>query len=226
MKRLEVIAYLALALALVALSNTPTAVQGQRELDLLTIAVLQEFEKLDVDYFIIAGTLLGAHQIGRIQLHDYDTDVHVHYDSIDRIRRHDWAAVGLLVYEGFGGFRFKQGVFSQLRMDALVQRPCEEDQKLHFVWRHLDKMYPKAVLPVDWVYPVSRLNVRFFKARAPRKTARVLKRMYGNFTLDPPNGLGERVKSFWERQLWTRLIPLASLLSHDTLRTQDEKTIL
>ena len=226
MARLGAIACLALAFALVMLSSAPTAVQEQGELDLLTIAVLREFEKLDVDYFIIGGTLLGAHQIGRIQLYDYDTDVHVHHDSIDRIRRHDWANAGILAYEGFGGFRFKHSVFSQLRMDALVQRPCGEDHKLHFVWRHLDKMYPKAVLPVDWVYPVSRLNVRFFKARAPRKTQEVLKNLYGNFTLDPPNGLNERVKSFWERQLWTRLIPLASLFSHDTLRIEEEKTIL
>ena len=182
------------------------------DLEMLTLRVLRELDALGVNYFVIGGTLLGLHNENRVMLYDYDADIHVHCESTDLIRRHNWKSVYIHVYEGFGGFRFKSSMFSHLRLAAFVQCPCG-DKHMHFTWKHLEKLYHKAILPVDWIYPLQRKRLHYSDVNVPREPLRILHKMYGNFTKEPLNGPKEKFRAFWERQLWARVIPLANGLS-------------
>lgn len=107
----------------IALYESSSDAFAERErLELLLWRTVSALEAADVTYWIGGGTLVGAYLDARVVLTDYDADLNLPTASLGAIRSVDWRAVGLVCYEGYGGFRVKSWSLDTLRVDIFVRR--------------------------------------------------------------------------------------------------------
>lgn len=118
------------------------------------------------------------------------------------------------MYQGYGGFRIKPGVFSKFRVDVFVVYESE-DGFVHYAWPYLDVMYNNTIFPVSIVYPTGFAMIRGAVVRGPKDPESVLRHQYNQFTLKPLHGWKEWRRAWWEMQVWTRIIGFVNLFSPD-----------
>lgn len=190
---------------------TPTQESERQRLEQLlghTVAVL---EAAEVTYWVCDGTLIGAFRDARVVLGDFDADLNIPIESLDAIRRVDWQSAGLVCYEGYGGFRIKAWSLDTLRIDIFVRR--DVGGMIVYGWPHLDSMYEKTVTPASFIFPLRRYKMSIFEVYGPAKPHVILSHQYGAYSLSPPKTWAEAMWVCFERQVWARVIPLASYFS-------------
>lgn len=198
-------------IALDALSSDAFA--ERERLELLLWRTVNALEAADVTYWIVGGTLVGAYLDARVVLTDYDADLNIPIASLGAFRRVDWRAAGLVCYEGYGGFRVKSWSLDTLRVDIFVRRITPVTHTLTYAWPRLDSAYPLSVTPARLVFPLRRYRVRMFEVYGPDQPHALLRLQYGNYSLNPPKSWREAAWVCVEKQVWARLIPMASYFS-------------
>jgi len=186
--------------------------EGER-LEALLSTTVRVLEQHDVTHWAAGGNFFGAYLDRGLPPGDFDADLMVTLESAARIRAANWTAHGLLCYEGFGGFRVKTARLSALRVDLFVRRV--QDGVLRYGWSPMDKMYKKALLPVQLVFPLRRLPMDgdMRGMYAPHRPHEALTFEYGAYTRHPPRTWRSMGVGFVERYVWSPLIPLASFFS-------------
>lgn len=198
-----------LLLLMLLLSSTDDVEQERLELLLgRTVAVLED---AGVTYWISGGTLIGAFRVARVVPGDFDADLDVPVESLAALRGIDWAAAGLLCYEGYGGYRVKSRRLDTLRVDIFVRRTV--DNIIVYGWPHLDSAYEKTLTHEALVFPLRRYKMSTYTVYGPAEPHIMLQHQYGNYTVNPPRSWTEAAWVCFEKQVWARIIPVASVFS-------------
>lgn len=192
----------------------PDVQQDRRHLEHLTLTTALALENAKVDYWVQGGTLIGVYLENRVMLYDYDADMAIKRSDAKTVNSLPWQKYGLVMYEGFGGFRIKTSVFSKHRVDIFVVYEAE-DGFVRYGWPHLDTMYKQSIYPAEIIYPTKGLFLQHYLVRVPKDAEKVLQFTYGKLKENPPYGYKQWWRAWWETQLWTRVLHFANYFSPD-----------
>ena len=139
-----------------------------------------------VEYWIEGGTALGAHRDGRIIQGDFDVDVDAWTNQSSLLRSMPWAAHGLVLYEGCGGFKIKTSAASDQRIDVFLFDAMPDGRigmSAPIVGGaptfHMAAAYPRQTMEPSLVWPRRRVVVEGLSVWAPGAPEAYLTALYG-----------------------------------------------
>lgn len=179
----------------------------QTRLDNLTLRAAKVLSNENIEYWATSGTLFGAHLDQRTRYADFDCDLSVLVADANKIRGIRWQDYGLVMYEGFGGFRVKSSHWATLRVDIILVYIDTACACVRFGWPALEE-YPfkYKLVPAKFIFPLQKTDFGSGELFVPNQPYALLKWQYGNFSDPPLVGFKQLVTSTFEKHMWTRLL--------------------
>ena len=187
-------------------------IADRERMDELILRSAAALESADITYWAISGTLFGAHVDKRTRYADFDGDLSVLVADADKVRNLPWKSHGLLLYEGFGGFRVKSSTFNTLRVDIILVYDEKACACMRFGWPALESPpFSYELVPSEYIFPLQRSEYATGFIFVPNRTDELLHWQYGQYKFEPPVGFRQLLMATIEKQGWTRIMPLVHI---------------
>ena len=181
---------------------------AERErLNVLTLQTGAVLSAHGITYWATSGTLLGAHLDKQTRYADFDGDLSVLVADANAARSLPWVRYGLVMFEGFGGFRIKSRARDTLRVDLIVVYNDTQCACLRFGWPALENppfTYPRV--PSTFVFPLRKAEFASGVLWVPNRTHDMMRWQYGDYDPEPTVGVRQLVMATIEKHVWTKMV--------------------
>lgn len=186
-----------------------------------------------VSFWVESGTALGAYREHSVIQGDFDADVSIMHDQADAMRRVPWSSVGLVQYEGLGGFKVMQHdercrdtrldvFFNAMHGDGTLgySFPHTPDGRPTFEFER--EFYPDSRVSADVIFPLVNYTLDNLTVPGPAKMEAYLLQKYGDSFMVPKLASAQRID---QEGLYSRAIPLLTALPWHMVATACERLL-
>ena len=184
-------------------------------LNALTLQTATALHTYGITYWATSGTLLGVHLDKQARLADFDADFSILVADAFAVRNLPWARYGLVMFEGFGGFRIKARTRDTFRVDLLVVYSDAACTSIRFGSPPLEQPpFEYALVPSAFTFTLRTAAFSTGVLHIPNQTHAMMRWQYGNYKPEPPTGLHQVLMATLEKYVWTKMVmPHISILS-------------